>query len=522
MTNGRSHELHEPGYHTVTSQLLVRNASLNVAAQLIVALAAILLLPIIVRELGNDAYGLLSLSLVVFSSFSLLDLGLGRTTTKFVAEHLAKGDLDGIGPVIWTSFEIQVAIGGLAGLVLGLSTPWLTHRVLNVAPYLVSDAETTLLILAVAIPVGLGSFSLRGALEGAQRFDLVNYIKVGLNLSIYILPYLGARLDLKVPTIVFLMLVARILSTVAYGTGCLHAIPGFRRSRLCLDRSLARRLFAFAGWVAISSLVVPLLTQTDRYLVASLTSVANLTYYTVPYELLNGLLIFPAALGTTLLPAFSNMNVRNNPNLPQVYRRAIKYVLVTLGPVIILMLFFAGEVLTLWQSKEFAVASSGVLQILVVGTLVNALAYVPANLLLGIGYPDLPAKLSLLELLVYLPVAYFLTRGFGIMGAASAFSGRMALDAFFLFMAARRLCPSTRRTGDHSLLITVGFLLVFLGGTAIVHSLALDILEKGLLLALELGVYVLLVFVVVLDNTDRQIVFGALSSLRRYSKSTRD
>ncbi len=194
MTNYGAQESHESGRYVITSQVLARNASINVVAQLIVALTAIVLLPIVVKELGEDAYGLLSLALVVFSSFSLLDLGLGRTTTKFVAEHLAKGDLDSIGPIIWTSFGIQVAIGGLAGLVFGLSASWLTHRVLNVAPTLIFDAEKTLLILAIAIPVGLGSFSLRGALEGAQRFDLVNYIKVSLNLSTYILPFLGARL----------------------------------------------------------------------------------------------------------------------------------------------------------------------------------------------------------------------------------------------------------------------------------------------------------------------------------------
>ncbi len=214
------------------------------------------------------------------------------------------------------------------------------------------------------------------------------------------------------------------------------------------------------------------------------------------------------------------MNVRDDPKLPQVYRRATKYILVALAPGIILTFFFAGEVLAQWQGKEFAVVSSGVLQILVVGTLFNALAYVPTNLLLGLGHPDLPAKLGVLELLVYLPAAYFLTRRFGIVGAASAFAGRVALDAILLFVAAWRLCPSIRRTGDHSLLKTMGLLLAFLGGIAIVHSLALGILNQGLLVAFELGVYAILVIITVLDNTDRQILSRTLLSLGRYSKSS--
>lgn len=519
MTDRYVDETHEPGRRAITSQVLARNVSLNVGAQLIVALTAILLLPVIVKELGEDAYGLLSLALVVFSSVSLLDLGLGRTTTKFVAEHLAKGELDRIAPIVWMSFGIQVAIGGLAGLVVGLSAPWLSHRVLNVSPNLIPDAEMTLLILALAIPVGLGSFSLRGALEGAQRFDLVNYVKIGLNLSTYVLPFVGARANLKVPTIVLLMLMARILSTVAYGIGCLRAIPGLRRNQIRLELKLARELFAFAGWVAISSLVVPLLTQADRYLVASLTSVAQLTYYTVPYELLNGLLIIPAALGATLLPAFSNMNAREDLNLPQVYRRATKYILVALGPVVILMILFASEILTYWQGKEFAVAGSGVLRILVAGALVNALAYVPTNLLLGLGFPDLPAKLGVLELLVYLPAAYLLTREFGLVGAASAYSGRVALDAILLFVAARRFGPSTRKSGDHSLFKTLGLLLAFLGGTICVRSLAAGILNQGLLIALELGVYAVLTMIIVLDNSDRQILFRTLLNSRRNSRN---
>src|SRR5258707_13937180 len=49
-------------------------------------------IPIITRALGDVRFGLLALMWAIIGYFSTLDLGLGRATTRFVAEALGRGD----------------------------------------------------------------------------------------------------------------------------------------------------------------------------------------------------------------------------------------------------------------------------------------------------------------------------------------------------------------------------------------------------------------------------------------------
>ena len=71
---------------------------------------------------------------VVFGYFTLMDLGLGRATTKFLAEWLAKGDAGRISEMVWSSIILQVLFGLAGGAIIAILTPVLVGRVLKTPP----------------------------------------------------------------------------------------------------------------------------------------------------------------------------------------------------------------------------------------------------------------------------------------------------------------------------------------------------------------------------------------------------
>lgn len=75
----------------ISGEILARNTLLNFVGQAL-PLVAVVTIPFIVRGLGIERFGLLSLAWVVLGYFTIFDLGLGRATTKYVAEALGKGD----------------------------------------------------------------------------------------------------------------------------------------------------------------------------------------------------------------------------------------------------------------------------------------------------------------------------------------------------------------------------------------------------------------------------------------------
>src|SRR4051812_5597637 len=85
----RSHERPWTRCDAVTdSKLLARNTALNVAGQAVPLIAALVAIPWLIRGLGADRFGVLTLAWATIGYFGLVDLGLGRALTHAVATRL--------------------------------------------------------------------------------------------------------------------------------------------------------------------------------------------------------------------------------------------------------------------------------------------------------------------------------------------------------------------------------------------------------------------------------------------------
>ena len=339
-------------------------------------------------------------------------------------------------------------MGGGGGLLLALLTPALAGRVFHVQPALQPEARHIFLALALSLPALLATSGLKAVLEAAQRFDLVNYLRIPGSIAAYVLPALGLRLGASLLEIILLMVLFRFLVSLAHLLCCLAVFPAMRH--LDWNRDALRSLMRYGGWVTVSNLVNPVLLYADRFLVGSLLSLSLLGYYTVPFEAVTKLWIIPSSLASTLFPAFSALTAASDPSrLTLLYARSFKYLLLLLGPVILLVVLFARDILTLWMGAIFARQTTAVLQILACGVFVNCFAHVPFGLLQSHGRPDLAAKVLLYELPLYLPLAWFMVRHWGIAGAAAGWTIRVAIEALRIlrsrFQSFRTACTGSLR-----------------------------------------------------------------------------
>ena len=75
---------------------------------------ALFAIPLLVKGLGVDRFGVLTLAWMVIGYFSLFDLGLGRALTKLVAEKLGEERAQEIPAIVWTTLLLMLAFGWLA------------------------------------------------------------------------------------------------------------------------------------------------------------------------------------------------------------------------------------------------------------------------------------------------------------------------------------------------------------------------------------------------------------------------
>jgi O-antigen/teichoic acid export membrane protein len=379
---------------------LARSTAFNFIGQLLPLLAGVGLMPYIVKGLGLDRFGVLGIVWVVFGYFSMFDFGLGRATTKFVAEWLAKGDTVHVPALVWTSLATQILLGLAGCLSLWALTPLLVHRVLKIPPYLVNEARISFLILAVSLPLVLANNSLRSVLEGCQRFGIVNLLRIPSNALTFIIPATALPFGLRLPGILLLLMLSRFFFALAHLYCCVQVLPCLR-SWPILDTQVLRPLVAFGGWITVANIVNPILLSMDRFLIGSLLSVAMVGYYVAPFDAVTKLWMIPASLTITIFPACSALGPERKRELLDLYFRPMKYLFLTLAPICLVLVLFAKQIVQLWLGPDFAAKSAVVLEILTVGVFINCFAHIPYCFLQALGRPGTTAALFLMELPPY-------------------------------------------------------------------------------------------------------------------------
>lgn len=471
---------------------------------------AVITIPFVVRGLGTDRFGLLSMAWVVLGYFTIFDLGLGRATTKYVAEALGKGEAHRVRDIIWTAVTVQAIMGLVGGIVMLGITDLLVERVLNIPPELMDEARIAFHLLALSIPVVLISSSFSGALEAKQRFDLINAVRIPSSILTYLLPLIGLALGLDLPGIVALILLARFGALAAFVMMNLRINSELREYSASL--AMLSRLFAYGGWVTVSSVIGPILVYLDRFLIGSLLTISAVAYYTAPYEAVTRLWVISASLTMTLFPAFSTLQGgKDEKRLEALFARSVKYILLATGPVVIMIWLFAGEILYTWLGADFATESTSAMQILAFGVLINSFGQTPFAFLQGVGRPDLPAKFHLIELPVYIALAWILVSQFGIAGAAAAWTMRVALDTFLLYGATFKVYGFSLSLLKANQTMLAGISLAILAAAGYgIKTIACDlsIYYQSLLVAGLLAIFTGFAWRRILDVSDRRTIIN--------------
>jgi len=199
----------------------------------------------------------------------------------------------------------------------------------------------------------------------------------------------------------------------------------------------------------------------DRFLIGSLSSMSAVSFYVTSYEIVTKFWAVPAALVGVLFPAFAETTGQSLARLNRLFGGGLRYVFLILFPATLTVVLFGRTALALWVGADFADHSTGVLQLLAIGVLINSLANVPFALIQGAGRPDLTARLHLAELPLYLASVLLGLRFYGIVGVSAAWLLRASLDAALLFMLARRVVPGLgqgSRTTTWAMVCLIGLL----------------------------------------------------------------
>lgn len=482
--------------------LLVRNITYNFLGFALPMGVAFLSIPALVTRLGTERFGILSLAWMVVGYFTLFDMGVGRATTKYVAEYVTRRKFDELPQLIWTSLLSLLGFGLVGGIVLALLTPWLVNHALKIPIELVDETGKAFYILAVSVPFVTSSAGLRGVLEGKQKFGLVNAIKVPASIIIYAIPVVVTSFSTNLFHIVAALAISRGIFFVIYFFYCIKIIPQLRVFHLP-DPGKFMNLAKFGGWLTITNTVGPFMTYMDRFIVGGLISLSAVTYYSTPYDLVTRLFIISGSIIGVLFPTLSSYAVGDRIKFNELARKSILYLLIIIGPIILISVILAQPFLNYWLGIDFAHNSSTIMQILSFGVLLCALSQVPYVAIQAMGRPDYPAKLHLIQLPLYLGIIWWLTRIFGVQGVAIAWLLRIVMDFVCLFWFYFRISETTNVVSD--ILMPIAYTVSGILCCLFLTEKITDLTYKCLVLSIALIIFVFYAWKIVLSDEQAAI-----------------
>ncbi|MBN2412752.1 flippase [candidate division KSB1 bacterium] len=485
--------------------LLARNTLLNIVFQAVPLVIALVTIPILIRGLGTDRFGVLSIAWMFMGYFSLFDFGISRVLIKMVGEKLAAEQTDDIPPLYWTGFIIMTVIGVVVSVIVFIVSPWLVYNILKIPQNLLTESLLAFKMIALSVPLVITTAALWGVMEACQRFLPVNCIRVLNSALTLVLPIIILQFTQNIGYIVLSMTLGRLLLWFVSLFFSFSVLPILRK-RFILSKSVIRPIIRLGFWMTISNIISPLMVYFDRFLIGAIISVTAVTYYVTPYEVVTKLLMVAVALNRVLFPAFSVSQSMQPERAFQIYDWGRKTLFIILFPVILSVIVLAENILGIWVGSDFVKNSTFIMQCIAIGVFFNAQAQVSFGLIQAAGKPNITAKLHLVEFPLYFSLLWILVHQFGINGAAVAWMIRTILDSVLLFFFADRIL-NVKKQNLYNIGIASAFIIFFLA------VLPDNIIIKIIFVTFFIVVYIAFSWYGLLDNNLRTFLIQKFNLL---------
>ncbi len=452
---------------------LKTNLLANVAGASWTAVVQLLCVPVYVRLIGVEAYGLVGVFLAIQVSLQVFDLGFGLTLNRELARQLGQGS--GEARIRSLARTLELVYWGI-GLTLAagfmLLAPVLAQHWFNTAELTGSELESALRLMALVLFFQWPFTFYQNGFNGMQQQVLFN----GLRILFVSLSNFGAILALwfwsaTVTTFFAWLFFAALLQALTMQLLFWRRLPGRGGPRPRFEAGLLLEVKRLAGGLGVIAVLGTILSQMDKIALSKLVTLEQLGYYTLAGVVAGSLQLFITPVFSAVFPRMSALVASGKPGAEQqLYHVASQLMAALLVPTTCLVVVFGPALLEVWTGDaETARRVFPLAVLLMVGTALNGMMHLPHALQLAHGWTSLAVKLALAKLVVFFPLMLWAIEQFGALGAATTW---LALNAAYLVtgvpLTHRRLL---RGDGMRWLTRDLGLPVVLVGGAcAIVYT----------------------------------------------------
>lgn len=380
-----------------------------------------LLVPITLGCLDQYEYGIwltINSLLVWIDQF---DIGLGNGLRNRLAESLARGDRDRARRQVSTTFGMLILVMlpllGIGLLLLGVTD---CYNWLNVDASRVPHLQG-LLMMCLALVCSTFIFKFIGNVYLGLQLPAINNLIVvtGQTVSlaaIALMAVVGVH-SLTAVAVAYTLspLAIYLLSYPITFTRYHYLRPSLR----LFSREELRGLFGLGLKFFLVQIAGMVLFATSNIIISNLFSPADVTPYQISNRYFWVLMMIFTVISAPLWSATTDAYTRGDWDWIRHMMQRMRQIMLVFFGVLVAMFFAAPYVYKIWVGTEVVIPTElSLLMAVYVAVLIYSTCY--SNVLFGIGKIRLITIVTVLEAIVYIPLAIFMGRRLGVVGIIAA------------------------------------------------------------------------------------------------------
>ena len=427
---------------------LKKNIVANYLGQGWVALMQLAFIPIYIKYLGMEAYGLIGIFAILQAGLTLLDIGMTPTLNREMARYTAGAHTSQSIRELLHSLEILcVGIAFLIVTSVWLASGWFAEHWLQAEQLPLDTVSQAITIMGLVAAFRFVESIYRGAILGLQTQVWLNIVNAVLATArglgaVGILVWVSPTIEAFFVWQGCVSLVSVIVLAYRVHRALPVAAQPVRFSKLALSG-----VWSFAQGMIATTFFSLLLTQVDKILLSGLLSLEVFGTYMLAATVANGLMLLVVPLAQSYYPRFTELVTRHDEqDLITAYHQGSQLMTVMVVPVALMLIFYGETVLYLWTGDAvLAHNSAPLLALLALGTAFLGLMNIPYMLQLAYGWSTFAAKVNAVIVVVQIPILFWATSRYGAIGAAWVW---VAITSSYIFVVVhimhRRLLPKEK------------------------------------------------------------------------------
>lgn len=396
------------------------------------------MVPMYVRYMGAEAYGLVGFFAMLQAWFQLLDMGLTPTIARETARYNG-GAIDALSlRRLLRALEgifISIAVVGGGAMMAGASA--IAGKWLKVQQLPIDQVEHAIMLMAVIVALRWICGLYRSAITGFEQMVWLSGFSIAIATARFVLviPFLILISNSPVDFFAYQLILA-VLEAMALGIKTYRLLPmTVAPNGAPWDWEPLRKVLKFSLSIAFTSSVWVLVTQTDKLVLSKLLPLAEYAYFTLAVLVASGVMVISGPISGALLPRLTKLSAAGDEiGLIQLYRNATQFVAIIAVPVALVLALFSEQVLWAWTADANVVAKAApVLTLYALGNGILALAAFPYYFQFAKGDMKLHMIGNALFVVFLIPTLLWATWQYGVKGAGYAWLGANACY-FFLWI----------------------------------------------------------------------------------------